>query len=281
MRPGRTPFRSLPWPARLLIGAAGLAGCFVLLERLGAALNTMAERLARQERIRRDFLANASHEFRTPLSNIRVALETLLEAPVAPVEQQRRMLRGAVGEIERLTLLVGDLLDLARIESEARAERAEAGGDRRELSCLSLVQPLIAAVTPRLEATPGHLHAEVLHHRVRFHGGPHIALGRLHTPVPRRPDHQLDALRTRGRQQVVDISFPVTNADKARLGTPVLRLAHRRQTGEPFLAFFLADRQLLAPGALAHVGGVTGPHLLGQQPQGKTLGRERQRSVHV
>ncbi len=38
MRPGRTPFRSLPWPARLLIGAAGLAGCIVLVERLGAAV---------------------------------------------------------------------------------------------------------------------------------------------------------------------------------------------------------------------------------------------------
>src|SRR5262245_29436625 len=38
MRPGRTPFRSLPWPARLLIGAVGLAGCIVFIERLGAAV---------------------------------------------------------------------------------------------------------------------------------------------------------------------------------------------------------------------------------------------------
>jgi signal transduction histidine kinase len=122
------------------------------LEQLGAALNGMAARLAEQERIRRDFLANASHEFRTPLSNIRVALETLLEAPTAPAQQQRRMLQGAVGEIERLTLLVGDLLDLARIESEARAEATGEAGDRRELSCRALVHPLIAAITPRLEA---------------------------------------------------------------------------------------------------------------------------------
>ena len=120
---------------------------------------------------------------------------------------------------------------------------------------------------------------EVFHHRVRLHGGPHMALGGLHTPVPRCPDQQLDARWTRGRQQVVDISFPVPNADKAGLGTPVPGTTPRRQTAEPFLAFLLADGQLLAPGPLARVGRVTGPDLLGQQPQGETLGRERQRTM--
>src|SRR5262249_28463532 len=88
-------------------------------------------------------------------------------------------------------------------------------------------------------------------------GSPHMALGCLHTPVPRRPDQQLDALWTRGRQQIVDIGFPITDADKAGLGTPVLSFTHRRQTGEPFLTFLLADGKWLAPGALAHVGRVT------------------------
>jgi len=118
-------------------------------------------------------------------------------------------------------------------------------------------------VPPGMGAMTGHLQAEALHHRLRLHGGLYRALGRRHTAVPRRPDQQLDALRTRGRQQVVAIGFPVTNADKAGLGTPVLRTAHRRQTGEPLLAFLLADGQLRTPGALAHVVGVTGPHVLG------------------
>ena len=117
-------------------------------------------------------------------------------------------------------------------------------------------------VTPWLGAAPGPLPAEGLHYRLRLHGGPHIALGCLHTNGPTTP----------GRPPVVNIGFPVTKAAKAALGTPVLGTTHRRQTGAPFLAFLLADGQLLAPDALAHVGGVTGPHLLGQQPQGERSG---------
>lgn len=122
------------------------------LEQLGTALNAMADRLAEQERIRRDFLANASHEFRTPLSNVRVALETLLETSPGGPEMQRRMLQGAVGEVERLTLLVSDLLDLARIESDAQSGSVGRPVERSDISCLSLIQPLTAAVTPRLRA---------------------------------------------------------------------------------------------------------------------------------
>jgi signal transduction histidine kinase len=86
------------------------------------------------------------------LSNIRVALETLLETRPTRSDPERRMLQGAVGEIERLTGLVADLMDLARIESEAGGSGADGLSERRELSCLALVQPLVAAVTPRLQA---------------------------------------------------------------------------------------------------------------------------------
>ena len=121
----------------------------------------MADRLAEQERIRRDFLLNASHEFRTPLSNVRVALETLLETPRGRVEMQQRMLQGAVGEVERLTLLVSDLLDLARIESDARAGSVGLPVERRDISCRALIQPLTAAVAPRLRVKQLHLEVAV------------------------------------------------------------------------------------------------------------------------
>jgi hypothetical protein len=96
------------------------------------------------------------------------------------------------------------------------------------------------------------------------------------TLLPRRPNQPLDTRWTRGRQQIIDLGFPLADADKAGLGTPVLGSTHRRQTGEPLLTFLLADGQLRAPSALAPVGRVTGPALLGQQPQGEALGRERQ-----
>ena len=88
-----------------------------------------------------------------------------------------------------------------------------------------------------LRATTGHLQEEVLHHRLRLNRGPHIALGRTHTAVPRGPHQQLDARRTLGRQQVVDIGFTVANADKAGLGTPLVRAAHRLKTGAAISGF--------------------------------------------
>jgi signal transduction histidine kinase len=121
------------------------------LQQLGAALNAMADRLAEQERIRRDFLQNASHELRTPLSNLRVALETLIETPPVQAGMAQRMLHGALGEIDRLSLLVRDLLDLARIQSEAGIA-ADSREEYREFSCRALLHPLVAAVAPRLQA---------------------------------------------------------------------------------------------------------------------------------
>jgi signal transduction histidine kinase len=122
------------------------------LAQLGGALNAMADRLAEQERIRRDFLANASHEFRTPLSNVRVAIETLLETSPTRPDMGRHMLQGALGEIDRLSLLVRDLLDLARIQSEAGAVGVDGQTEWCELSCRALIRPLVAAVAPRLQA---------------------------------------------------------------------------------------------------------------------------------
>ena len=77
----------------------------------------------RVEEMRRDFVANASHELKTPIGAIRATAETLAVAAnddPASVERFSRML---VHESRRLTMLVDDLLDLARLES-ASSERA-------------------------------------------------------------------------------------------------------------------------------------------------------------
>ncbi|HUE77361.1 MAG TPA: ATP-binding protein [Longimicrobiales bacterium] len=72
--------------------------------------------LRRLEEIRRDFVANASHELKTPLTSIRGYSETLLAGQLAPAEQ-RQFLDTIARNAERLQRIVDDLLDLSRLES--------------------------------------------------------------------------------------------------------------------------------------------------------------------
>jgi two-component system, OmpR family, phosphate regulon sensor histidine kinase PhoR len=69
------------------------------------------------ERARRDFVANISHELRTPLASVRLLVETLEEAIDTDPEQAQVFVEKIEKEIEQLSALVAELLDLSRIES--------------------------------------------------------------------------------------------------------------------------------------------------------------------
>ncbi len=72
--------------------------------------------LRRLEAVRRDFVANVSHELKTPLTSISGYAETLLSDPPDP-DMARGFLRTILGNARRMQRLVDDLLDLSRIES--------------------------------------------------------------------------------------------------------------------------------------------------------------------
>jgi two-component system phosphate regulon sensor histidine kinase PhoR len=72
--------------------------------------------LRRLEDVRRDFVANASHELKTPLTAIRGYAETLLD-PELPPPLRERFSRTVKDNADRLQRIVDDLLDLSRIES--------------------------------------------------------------------------------------------------------------------------------------------------------------------
>ena len=79
--------------------------------------------MRRLERIRTDFIANVSHELKTPLTSIQGYVETLLDGAIHDDEYNTRFLEKTHVQVNRLTLLVADLLSLARIESTSfRAE---------------------------------------------------------------------------------------------------------------------------------------------------------------
>jgi signal transduction histidine kinase len=95
--------RTIPVPSH-----EGGAGVVLALADLTA--------LRRLEGVRRDFVANVSHELKTPLTSIRGYSETLLQDDVPP-DVQRQFLRVIHDNATRLQDIVDDLLDLSRIES--------------------------------------------------------------------------------------------------------------------------------------------------------------------
>jgi two-component system sensor histidine kinase MprB len=82
--------------------------------RLAAAFNAMLAALESSRDAQRQLVADASHELRTPLTAIRANIELLERAPDLPPQERAAMLESARGQLEDLTVLVGDLVDLAR-----------------------------------------------------------------------------------------------------------------------------------------------------------------------
>ncbi|WP_245767579.1 sensor histidine kinase [Stigmatella erecta] len=95
--------------------------------QLTAGFNEMAARIEQTQQelreavsIRDQFLSMASHELRTPLTPLKATLELLLrqaqENPVIPLERQRSTLERLRRQVDRLTRLVSDMLDVARLQ---------------------------------------------------------------------------------------------------------------------------------------------------------------------
>jgi two-component system, NtrC family, sensor histidine kinase KinB len=88
----------------------GIAGATVILQDV--------TRLRRFDELRNDMVATVAHEFRTPLTSLRMAIHLCLEQAVGPVtEKQADLLYAAREDCERLQAMVDDLLDLSRIET--------------------------------------------------------------------------------------------------------------------------------------------------------------------
>jgi len=87
------------------------------IAELGGALNRMAEQLDRLENLRQDFVANVSHELKTPLATIKSYVETLLDGAQHDPADLDRFLNIVLKQNDRLAEIVDDLLTLSRLES--------------------------------------------------------------------------------------------------------------------------------------------------------------------
>jgi two-component system sensor histidine kinase MprB len=84
------------------------------LARLASAFNTMLEALDQSQTAQKQLVADASHELRTPLTSLRTNLEVLARGGPPDPEDREALRSDLVTQLEELTALVGDLVELAR-----------------------------------------------------------------------------------------------------------------------------------------------------------------------
>ncbi|HEY4694181.1 MAG TPA: ATP-binding protein [Bellilinea sp.] len=110
-------------------------------------------RTRRLETVRRDFVSNVSHELRTPLASLKALTETLQEGALEDPPAARRFLQRMEDEIDNLTQMVRELLDLSRIES------GRVPFDRRPVSPQFIITNAVERM--RLQAERGGLTLQV------------------------------------------------------------------------------------------------------------------------
>jgi signal transduction histidine kinase len=87
------------------------------LERATEELRSANEQLKSLDRLKDDFMSSVTHELRTPLTSIRALAEVMVDDIDMPAEQRQHFLGIVVAETERLSRLVNQVLDMAKIES--------------------------------------------------------------------------------------------------------------------------------------------------------------------
>ncbi len=83
---------------------------------LAQSFNFMADSIEKNEKNRREFISNVSHEIRSPITSIKGFISGILDG-IIPQEKEKYYLSIAYEEIQRLTRLVNDLLDMSAIEA--------------------------------------------------------------------------------------------------------------------------------------------------------------------
>jgi two-component system OmpR family sensor kinase len=163
------------------------AGEATEIGRLGAAINTMLDRIQqaftsrlRSEQKVREFAADASHELRTPLTTIRGYAELYRQGALGP-DQLPNAMRRIEQESQRMSVLVAELLELARLDRNSSLDLAET-------DLASLVRDAVADAVavepdrPVRAAAPPHLVAMVDEARIRQVLANLLGNVREHTP---------------------------------------------------------------------------------------------------
>ena len=108
---------------------------------LAAGFNNMADSLAETERQRRDFIANISHELKTPMTSIAGYTDGILDGTIPP-EKERKYLQIISDESRRLSRLVRRMLDISQIQSQEMKKEDFDLCESMRLALLSMEQKI-------------------------------------------------------------------------------------------------------------------------------------------
>ncbi len=109
---------------------------------LAATFNTMSERLENLDQKRSEFVSNASHELKTPLSSMKILIESLLYQDGVDEKIYKDFLSDINMEIDRLNEVISGLLTLAKTDSETEALHLD------KILLSELVYKSVAALMP-------------------------------------------------------------------------------------------------------------------------------------
>jgi two-component system phosphate regulon sensor histidine kinase PhoR len=215
-------------------------------------------RIHRLETVRRDFVSNISHELRTPIASLKALVETLRVAALDDPPAAQRFLDRAEEEVDALTQLVQELLELSRIESgkvplrlTATAveevvllpvERLRAQAERNNLTLnmdIPLDLPLVLADASRIQQVIGNL----VHNAVKFtpEGGTVEVRARL------------DEEGTAVELSVIDTGVGIPTADLSRIFERFYKADRARSGGGTGLGLAISRHLVKAHGGQLEV----------------------------
>jgi signal transduction histidine kinase len=130
----------------------------LLIVAIVAGGSIIASDVRRQMRLaqqKTDFVSNVSHELKTPLTSIRMFADLLAEGRVDEPERQSTYLKIISAESARLTRLINNVLDFARLE------RGAPDGERRPCDLTEIARDVVETCLPHLEANGQNLTCEI------------------------------------------------------------------------------------------------------------------------
>jgi two-component system phosphate regulon sensor histidine kinase PhoR len=221
--------------------------------RIVVTLTDITQR-RRLEVLRRDFVANASHELKTPVAAVRALAETLLTALPDDPEAGRQFAERIAREAERLDVLARDLLDLSRVERGTL--------DVEPVDLVGLAKEVLGGYEDLATERRVRLRSELQQVSMR---GDRAQLGLLlsnlldnalrHTPAKGTVCVRLDAAESRALLQVADTGEGIPARELPRIFERFYRVdkARARQTGGTGLGLAIVRHVAEAHGGTVRV----------------------------